>query len=297
MKFTKKLFLGLATFVISLSLVITSCQKHTAIADSPANRSARHLSVYLTDDPCQYDSVFIDIRYVEVKIDTSTQNKDDDHEGDNDHDADHDDDGLHHDQYGKWDTLTIRPGVYNIAKLRNGVDTLLGTANIPAGRLRKIRLTLGTNNSLGIAGVSYPLSLMQGTNNYVYVKLDDEDEDDITPTQSALWIDFNICESIKMVGSQYYLKPYLKAYGKDNSGEIEGKVFPAAANAFITARSATDSASARPEKDGEFEMEGLRQGTYSIIYKGSAGYKDTTVSNIQVLNGKKSHLPTITLNQ
>ncbi len=41
-------------------------------------------------------------------------------------------DHHHHDQYGFWDTLAIRPGVYDILKLRNGIDTLLGTVNIPS---------------------------------------------------------------------------------------------------------------------------------------------------------------------
>ena len=291
MKFTRKLFLGFAVLVISLSLVITACQKQGISANNPTN--AKQLSVYLTDDPCQYDSVFIDIQYVEVKIDTSTQHINNDHEGD----EDHDDDGLHHDQYGKWDTLAIRAGVYNIAKLRNGVDTLLGTGNIPAGKLRKIRLTLGTNNSLEKAGVTYPLSLMPGTNNYVYVKLHDEDEDAITTAQSALWIDFNICESIKMKNGQYFLKPFLKSFGKDHYGEIKGKVFPAAAHAYVTVYNSTDTASTTPEDEGEYEIEGLRQGNYSITFKGTAGYKDTTISNIQVQNGKETHVPTITLHQ
>ena len=293
MKFTKKLFLGLGILVLSLSLVITACQKQATSASNPAN--AKQLSVYLTDDPCQYDSVFIDIRYVEVKIDTSTQHMDDDHYGDNDNDSD--DDHQHHDQYGKWDTLTIRAGVYNIAKLRNGIDTLLGTANIPASKLRKIRLTLGTNNSLVKAGVTYPLSLFPGTNNYVYVKLHKEDEDDITPVQTSVWIDFNICESIKLIGGQYFLKPSLKPFGMNNFGKIEGKVFPAAAHAYVTARNATDSASAMPENDGEYKIRGLRQGTYSVTFKGSAGYRDTTVLNVLVQNRQETHIPAITLHQ
>ncbi|MFM9909242.1 MAG: DUF4382 domain-containing protein [Chitinophagaceae bacterium] len=291
MKISKKSMVWAGMLVLAVSLFIASCQKSV----TPANNtnSAKKLSVYLTDDPCQYDSVFIDIRYVEVKIDTSTQHMDDDRYGDNDNDAD--DDHKHQDQYGKWDTLTIRPGVYNILRLRNGIDTLLATGNLPAGKIRKIRLTLGTNNSLTKAGVSYPLNLLPGTNNYVYLKIHKEDEDEVATAQSAIWIDFNICESIRLIGGQYYLKPFLKAFSMQQFGKIEGKVFPHDALPFVKVFNGTDSASAMPENDGEYKIRGLRNGVYSIKFTGSNGYRDTTISNIQVQKGIETHIVNITL--
>lgn len=291
MKFLKNPLPWATMLIISLSLLIVACQKQAAPTNSTTG--AKQLSVYLTDDPCQYDSVFIDIRYVEVKIDTSTQHMNDDHYGDNDDDRD--DDNHHRDQYGRWDTLTIRPGVYNILRLRNGIDTLLGTANLPAGKIRKIRLTLGTNNSLIKAGVSYPLNLFPGTNNYVYIKIHGEDEDEVTPGHSAIWIDFNVCESIHLIGGQYYLKTVLKAFSMQQFGKIEGKVFPHDALPFVKAFNTTDSASAMPENDGEYRIRGLRDGVYSIKFTGSNGYRDTTISNIQVQKGRETHITNITL--
>ena len=292
MKITKRIIVALGIMMLA-AIVITACQKNVTSGTNPL--TPRKVSVYLTDDPCQYDSVFIDIRYVEVKIDTSIQHMDDDQFGDNDNDRD--DDQQHRDQFGKWDTLSIRSGVYNISKLRNGIDTLLGTANIPIGKIRKIRLTLGTNNSVTVAGVSHPLSLFPGTNNYVYIKIHKEDEDDITTGQTSIWIDFDICESVKLVGGQYFLKPFLKPFGMNQFGKIEGKVLPNAAHAIVTARNVTDSGTAIPENDGEYRIRGLRQGTYNVTFKGSAGYRDTTVLNIQVQNGQEKHIPAITLHQ
>ena len=81
--------------------------------------------------------VLVDIRYIEVKVDTSGNNHNDDyynndHDGDNDH---HD-----HDQYGKWDTLNITPRVYDLLKLKNGVDTLIANSYALAGKITKIRI-------------------------------------------------------------------------------------------------------------------------------------------------------------
>ena len=61
----------------------------------------------LTDGPSQiFDSIFIDIKRISVKVKDST--------------------GAEH-----WDTLSIVPGVYNILRFRNGLDTLIATGNIP----------------------------------------------------------------------------------------------------------------------------------------------------------------------
>lgn len=292
MKLTNKLVLVLSVFVIGLSLLLTACKKENSSSNSP---QAKKLSVYLTDDPCQFDSVLIDIRYVEVKIDTNTAHMNDDHYGDAD--DDHDDDHHHHDQFGQWDTLTIQSGVYNIMNLRNGVDTLLGTANIPAGSIRKIRLTLGDSNSVVVNGASHPLSLFNGANNYVYVKLHREDADDVSANQSSLWLDFNVCQSIRQINGQYFLKPVLKPFGMNHFGRIEGKVLPSEAHAFVQAYNATDSASAMPERDGDYKISGLHEGSYSITFKGSNGYSDTTINDVQVSMGRETHIPTITLHQ
>lgn len=276
--------------ILSLTFFLTACQKDSG-ADNIS--SPRQLSVYLTDDPCNYDSVFVDIKFVEVKIDTSKEHMNDDHHGDSDDDKD--DDNKHNDSYGRWDTLKINPGVYNIMKLRNGIDTLLGNANIPTGSIRKIRITLGTNNRVVVNGVSKPLNLLAGADKYVYVKVHKEDEDDDNNMHTSLWLDFNVCESIKMINGQYYLKPVLKPFGKKNYGEINGKVLPNAARALVTTTSGSNTATAIPENDGKYKIRGLKPGTYSINFKGSGGYNDTTINNIQVQKNKETEIATVTL--
>ncbi|MGH2647335.1 MAG: DUF4382 domain-containing protein [Ginsengibacter sp.] len=293
MKF-KKTLLRFGLIMTTLTLLIVACQKNnTPIANSS---QARNVAVYLTDDPCRYDSVFIDIRYVELKIDTNSLHMNDDHWGDND--DDHRCDHQHFDQDGFWDTLSIRSGVYDILSLRNGIDTILGTANIPAGKIRKIRLTLGTDNSVVISGTSYPLNLFPGINNYVYVKIHDADEDDhFRSGQTSMWLDFNACRSILWRNGQYYLTPFLTIFALHNTGGIEGTVLPGTAQPFVTAWSSTDTASALPGHNGEYKIRGLSAGTYSVQFQGSFGYNDTTINNVEVQNNGEVHLPAITLHQ
>ena len=289
MKTPIKAFTGLGLVIVSLILAITSCQKDV----SQSGDSTRQLKVYLTDDPCIYDSVFVDIRQGEVKIDTTRRGGPGD-----EHDIDDDDDHTHHDQYGKWDTLNITPGVYNIMHLRNGVDTLLASGTIPAGSVRKIRLTLGTNNSVVIAGTHYPLNLYPGAHSYVYVKISDDDMDDMGQGHAQLWVDFDICQSIQQHNGLYYLRPVIKPFSMGQFGRIEGKVLPRAAHPFVKAYNALDSATAIPEEDdGEYKIRGLKEGTYSVLFKGSNGYHDTTINNVQVQRARETHINTVTLRQ
>lgn len=286
-----KVIIGFTSILIfTVVTFFVSCQKQLDSANN--NSSTKKLSVYLTDDPCQFDSLFVDIRFVEVKIDTSNH-QDDDHHGDNDDDGD--DDHHHNDSFGKWYTLSIRTGVYNILKLRNGIDTLLATGNIPTGKIRKIRITLGTNNSIVVDRITRPLSLLSGSNNYVYLKIHKEDEDDDNTNQSSIWIDFDVCKSIKIINGQYFLKPFLKSFSMKKSGRIEGKVFPRGATPFVTIFNATDTATAIPEKDGEYKIRGLKEGAYKIKFSGFNGYFDSTISNIQVQKNRETEIPTIYL--
>ena len=291
MKKLKKSYAYAGIILLSLAIFIAACQKQV---DEPiANSDTKKVSIYLTDDPCNFDSLFVDIRYVEVKIDTSKRHRDDDHHGDDDDDGD--DDHHHHDSYGFWDTLSINAGVYNILKLRNGIDTLLASGNIPAGKIRKIRITLGTNNSIVVGGVTKPLTLLAGSNNYVYVKIHKDDEDDDTPTQTAIWLDFDVCKSIKLISGRYYLKPFLKTFSNKKTGKVEGKVFPRAAAPFVQIFNATDSGFAIPENDGKYKIRGLKTGIYKIKFYGHNGYFDTTISNITVQRNRETDVQTITL--
>ena len=278
--------LGITAGIIMLFAV--ACTK------SLAPDQNRALTVHLTDDPAVFDAFFIDIRYVEVKIDEDLNY--DSHFGDNDKDSDND--GKDHDKYGKWDTLAIKSGVYDILKLKNGLDIELAKGNISVGRIEKIRLTLGTNNTVIVAGVSKPLVLAAGTNNYVYVKVEDDDFDETPGGQVGLWIDFDIAASVEESNGIYYLKSKLKAFGMEKFGKIEGKVLPLEAHTIVKATIGTDVSNAIPDEgSGEFKIRGLKEGSYTISYKGYNGYKDTTLTNIQVLKGKETHLPSITLHK
>jgi hypothetical protein len=290
---TNKLFLGLGSLVMALVLFLTACNK------TGMNAESGNVAIFLTDGPGEYDSVFIDIQKVEVKVDNDSLHKRNDHHGDDDHDGD--DHLKSRDEYGEWININYTPAVIDVLSLRNGVETKLGEANIKTGTVRKIRITLGTKNRVVKAGVSNTLELVNPTNNYLYVKLWDKHRqrgrnNAADSSNVKVWIDFDIANSIVEANGRFLLKPVLRPFCNDNFGEVEGKVLPLEAKAVVRI---TDGGSfngvALPDRKGEFKLRGLETGTYTVTVEGIAPYIKQTISNVSVTKGKDTDLGTITL--
>ncbi len=265
-----KVFMGLL-----LIIGFYSCNKEISgdtVSAVPVGKN--ELKVMLTDDPSLFfDSIFIDIQRLEVKVERV--------------------DGTEH-----WDTLNIRTGVYNILRLRNGVDTLLGVGYVPDGRIEKIRLTLGNNNSVMKNNVRFPLTLHN--NNHVIIISIDHDVDETDADHLRLWLDFDGHQSIiRIRDNQFELNPRIGHFSNNHSGEIEGRISPRAAlPAIVSVISGTDTLVAVPDNDeGEFKIRGIRSSTVKIIITPSNGYKDSVISNVSIKQGDDTKLGTIILHK
>jgi hypothetical protein len=265
--------------------VFDSCTK----SEYSASGSEQQLAVYLTDHPADFDKVLVQINLVEVKLDTSSH-QDDDNYGNRD--MDEDDHRKGHDEYGQWDTLKVNPGTYDLLTLRNGVDTLLAQGDIK-GKARKIRITVGSVTVVKDS-VSYAVNLFPGAQNYLYIKLHD-DHIQRNGNVRQLWLDFDVSRSIVELNGKYYLRPVLKPFCDKNSGKLEGKVGPAEASALVKVYNASDTATAIPDKKGEFRIRGLSEGDYTVLYDGSNSYADTTISNVKITKGRDTKLQAVTL--
>ncbi len=280
------LFLSLVSAAV---FIFSACTKEF----SGNGSEQQQLQVYLTDNPADFDKVLVQINAVEVKLDTSSHQTDDswgDRNGSRD--LDDDDHNRGHDDFGQWDTLNITPGNYDLLRLRNGVDTLLAQGSVK-GKIRKIRITIGSVTVIKDS-ISYPVALLPGVLNYLYIKVHDEHMQS-SGRDRKLWIDFDVSRSIVEINGKFYLRPVLKPFCDKNSGELEGKVVPKEAGAVVKVFNATDTSTAIPGREGEFKLRGLSAGVYSVLYQGANGYKDTTIANVTVGKGKDNKLPLVTL--
>src|SRR6478672_13090148 len=102
-------------FVSITSVAIYSCSKNDS-ASASADKS--RLQVYLTDDPGNFDEVVIDVQDIKVNYSSDSTNG--------------------------WESLSsVNKGSYDILKLVNDKDTLLGDAELNPGKIEQIRLILG----------------------------------------------------------------------------------------------------------------------------------------------------------
>lgn len=291
---TKQVSLLALGAILLFSAILYSCKKDGSFQETiPPGQNK--LSVYLVDGPYDFQQVNVDIQAIYVKVDTCDRGRwgddDDDHPGCDDH----------HDSLYRncefWDTLDVNPGVYNLLNLQNGVDTLLASGFVLDGRIERIKFVLGTNNSVMVDSVIHPLNLIANLN-YVFVNLKREHLDSLSSNNLQLFLDFDVARSIWKFNGKYWLKPVLKPFGRHSTGEIEGKVRPVGSHGFIYALSGNDTSYARPDHhEGEFKIRGLRPGTYDVFIDGINGYRDTTISGVEVRRGRDTELGTIRLNQ
>ena len=265
-----KTTLIISTLILSLvSLtVLNSCQKNET-----SNGTAK-LQVYLTDDPGDYEAVYIDVKDVQINVTGDTSNG--------------------------WQSLqNVHAASYDLLKLVNDDDTLLAEANIPSGKLHQMRLVLGTENYVKIQGTSQLIKLETPSAQQSGLKLNIQQDvqDGILYT---ITLDFDVAKSIVKTGnSKYILKPTIRTILNAAGGSIKGVVMPKSFQSAVYAVQGVDTvASTFTDSDGGYLLRGLTAGTYGVFYKPSdVTYKDSLRTNISVSTNVITKIDTTFLHQ
>ena len=168
----KRITIIISVIVVAFAAVLVACSKD--------DETSTTLKIRLTDNPVAAEEVNVDIRQVRVNLsDDSTS----------------------------WVDLTTNAGIYNLLGLQNGVDTLLATGQLTASYVKEIRFVLGSNNSIKVAGVTYPLIIPSGSESGLKIKVNKQ----LNVTLDSLLIDFDAALSVHQIGTgTYHLKPVLK---------------------------------------------------------------------------------------
>lgn len=168
----KKKHLLLCLILFTGTFSFFSCSKENTSGTS-------NLQVRLTDAPAAFDQVNVDIREVRVNFrDDSTG----------------------------WVSLNTNARIYNLLGLQNGVDTLLATGAVQTGIVKEIRLVLGTNNSVVVGGIKFPLTIPSGEESGLKIKIDKN----LAAVLESIVVDFDALLSIKLESGAYKLRPVLR---------------------------------------------------------------------------------------
>ncbi len=255
----KKRFLAIATmFVLGLG----ACTKDDSLGTAK-------LQVRLTDAPGDYEAVNVDIQRVEVNAGT--------------------------DESSGWTSLKgIRPGVYDLLKLTNGLDTLLASDELPAGKIAQIRLVLGEKNTLQVKGQTVALKTPSAQQSGLKLNVNTTLTEGITYT---ILLDFDASRSIVKAGNSgnYNLKPVIRSVVEAQSGAIKGSVSPVIASPAVYAIAGTDTVGTYANATGGFLLKGLKPGTYRVVLQPKEGYQEKIIESVTVTLGSVSMLETIQL--
>ena len=238
--------------LFSLTL-FNSCKKNDT-----ANGKAR-LQVYLTDDPGDYEAVYIDVKDVQINVTGDSSNG--------------------------WQSLQgVNANVYDLLKLVNDDDTLLADANIPSGKLHQMRLVLGSENYVKIQGTTQLIKLETPSAQQSGLKLNIQMDvqDGILYT---ILLDFDVSKSIVKTGNaKYLLKPTIRTVLNAVGGSVKGVVMPKDFQSKVCAVQGVDTiACTYTDAIGGYLFRGLPTGAYDFYYKPSnITYKDSLRTGISI---------------
>lgn len=248
----------LFAIVSMLGLSFVSCTKNTSTSTTLST-----LNVKMTDAPGPYGAVNVDVQGIEV---TGTSNT---------------------------VMLNVNKGVYNLLDLANGKDTLLGTGSLNEGSVEQIRLILGSNNTVEVSGVSYPLSTPSAEQSGLKLQVHQTILGGVT---YYILLDFDANQSIVETGNgTYKLKPVIRTINTAISGSIKGMISPVGLNATVTATSGTASYSSVVDSSGNFLISGIPSGTYSVIITPELPKLPVTLTNVTVTTGVSTNTGTIVI--
>lgn len=223
----KKLIL--IPLMIALVTSLNSCSSDNSSSENYPYK------VRMTDDPGPYSEVNVDIRSVQVT-------------------------GAG----GQTVTLNTNAGIYNLLDFANGADTLIASSTLHDADVSQIRLILGSNNTIVLDGVTYPLSTPSAEQSGLKLQVHQTLMADI---DNSILIDFDANRSIVQTGNgTFKLKPVLRTVVAAISGNIEGSITPAGTLAMVSAVSATGVVytSNADILTGGFRITGLPPGTYTL---------------------------------
>lgn len=252
--------------------------------DSPGNLDGKaRVNFYLVDAPGDFDEVWVEVIAVRVKMDDNSL--DDDNSQGNDDDND-----------DSWQEISYEgeSQMVNLLDLTGANSLLLGTEDFEEGEIDQLRLILGTNNYVVKDGLESDLKTPSAQQSGLKIKIDQEIEAGQT---YDLIIDFDVAKSIVVAGNSgnINLKPVLRAYLQEAAG-ISGQVLPLEAQMIeVTAVDGDDTYTTYVDENGNFKIQGLDSGTYSLVITPNELYAPVQVDGILVEDGEMTVVEPIIL--
>lgn len=231
-------------------LLVMSLMMAISACNVGADSATGTFAIQMHDNAADFEEVNIHVKQVEIR----TANK------------------------GDWKTIGKPDKVYNLLELINGDMALLGEQQVDSDRYTKLRIVFGNDNSITVNGQNENLDVPEEAKINIGVTIGGGDE-------FTLHLDVD-ASRIEQTEAGYQLNPLIRAYEKNKTGTITGRVSPAE-RVLVSAKLAdtTFASTYADETTGEFRLLGLDFNTYSIeVVPSSNDFNSVELSNV-ILNG------------
>lgn len=260
------LYAGLLALTIGLT-VLNGCKKDV---DNQTGGTTK-VQIRMTDAPGNFDKINLSVKEIVLLSD------------------------------GKPYVFAATVSTFNILDFRIGTsnpDILVASGEMPSGEITEIRLVLNDNNTIVVDGVTQDLKTPSGQTAGWKVKLS-KNPALVPGVAYSLLLDFDAAKSIVSTGNgKYLLKPVVRGITSATSGLISGTVMPLASHPEVLVIAGTDTVGTVADPlTGKFTVGGLAAGNYAVKFAPVTGYKDSTVTNVQVALGQNTSLGTVMLKQ
>jgi hypothetical protein len=256
----------ISAFLAFITLI--SCSDQTT--NVPTDEQNGSIRIYLVDSPSQLDSVIICVTRVEIHKSGS-------------------------DSTSGWFVINDSTRYFDLLLLTNGASAVLGDTSLAPGKYTQIRLIIGDGSYVIDQGVKHNLEVPSGSQSGL--KLNHQ----FTIESGKLYellLDFNVDKSIVITGNgKYKLKPTIRVMPIVISGSISGQVLPLDAQPTIWAFYGIDTVTTYTDLQGFFKLLALPAGFYdvNILPADTLVYRDTTITNVQVMADQDTDIGTVTL--
>lgn len=203
---------------------------------------------------------------------------------------------------GKPYVFAATAGVFDILDFRIGTsspDILVASGEMPSGEITEIRLVLNENgNSLVVNGVEQELKTPSAQTSGFKVKLT-ANPNLVEGAAYTLILDFDAAKSIVSTGNgKYLLKPVVRGITAATTGLVSGTVLPLASHPEVLVIAGKDTVGTIADPlTGKFTVGGLSAGAYSVKFVPVQGYRDSTITTVNINLGQNTALGTINLKQ
>lgn len=233
--------------VVFLSLILNACETESPHAT---------VEVWLTDAPGDFEKVKIEVLEVQVHRQAGEQTS-------------------------GWLTMNTQIGLYDLLTLTSGKAALLGTMEMPAGKISQIRLKLSNRNSVVIGGETYALRVPMVYQSGINIQANQTIGEG---GHFRIVLDFDVAQSVVDHGNgSFSMEPVIRAFSAGSGGSIKGRVVPVHSSPAVYAILGADTiTTSYADESGGFLLQGLPTGTYRIGFAPRSGYLNTALDNVVV---------------